>query len=296
MSGLPDLKSIWDYRDPAATERRFRDLLPQSASDPAYHVELLSQIARTHSLRGNFAEAHALLDQAESLLKPDMQRPRIRCLLERGRTYNSDGKPQSALPLFQSAYRLACEHHFDFLAVDAAHMIAIAHPDPAEQLRWNLQTIDLVESSADLTLKSWLGPLYNNAGWTCHDRGDYAKSLELLQKARVYHDEFGDAKAKFIARWSVAKLLRLNDRPGEAMEIQKTLESDMTAGNDPDGFVYEELGELYHLQNRHDVAREYFRKAYSLLEKVDWLVQSEPARVERIRKLADLQPPSASAR
>ncbi|MGD0140109.1 MAG: tetratricopeptide repeat protein [Tepidisphaeraceae bacterium] len=296
MPGLPDVKSLWDYRDPAATERRFRDLLPQSASDPAYHVELLSQIARTHSLRGNFTEAHALLDQAESLLKPDMHRPGVCCLLERGRTYNSDGNPQAALPLFQSAYRLATEHHFDFLAVDAAHMIAIAHPDPAEQLRWNLQTIDLVESCADLTLRSWLGPLCNNAGWTYHDQGDYPRSLALLQKAQVYHDQFGDAKAKFIARWSVAKLLRLNDRRGEALEIQQLLESDMTAGNDPDGFVYEELGELYLLQNRHDVAREYFRKAYPLLEKVDWLVQSELARVERIRKLADLQPPSASAR
>jgi tetratricopeptide (TPR) repeat protein len=296
MSELPDLKSLWDFRDPAATEGRFRELIPLSKSEPEFHVELLSQIARTHSLRGNFTEAHALLDEAESLLTPHMHRARVRCLLERGRTFNSDGNPQAALPLFECAVRLATDHHLDFLAVDAAHMIAIAHPDPAEQLRWNLQTIDLVESSADLTLKSWLGPLYNNAGWTCHDRGDYAKSLALLQKAQAYHDQFGDAKAKFIARWSVAKLLRLNDRRGEAMEIQKALESDMTAGHDPDGFVYEELGELYHLQNRHDVAREYFRKAYPLLMKVDWLVQSEPARVERIGKLADLQPPSLSSR
>ena len=52
----------------------------------------------------------------------------------------------------------------------------------------------------------------------------------------------------------------------------------MTAGHDPDGFVDEELGELYLLQNRRDMAREYFRKAHSLLEKVDWLVKSEPAR------------------
>jgi hypothetical protein len=36
------------------------------------------------------------------------------------------------------------------------------------------------------------------------------------------------------------------------------------------------------------MAREYFRKAYPLLEKVDWRVKSKPGRLRRIGKLADL--------
>ncbi|HEX4055701.1 MAG TPA: hypothetical protein VHX86_15665 [Tepidisphaeraceae bacterium] len=288
MADLPDLKSLWDFRDPAGTERKFREILPRAPSDPAYHAELLTQIARTHSLRNQFAEAHALLDTAESLLTPDAHRARVQCLLERGRTYNSAENPKAALPLFESAYHLAAEQRLEFLAVDAAHMIAIAHPDPDEQLRWNLRTIEAVESSADEALKSWLGPLYNNAGWTCHDRGDYERSLEFLEKARFHHDQHGDAKAKFVARWSIAKLLRLNRRWDEAMEIQKALESDMTKRNDLDGFVFEELAELSLEHNDPQTARDYFHKAYVLLEKVDWLAQGEPGRLNRMKNLANV--------
>ncbi len=229
-----------------------------------------------------------MLDEAESRLTPDMRRPRVRCLLERGRTYNSAENPKAALPLFESAYRLAAENRLDSLAVDAAHMMAIAHPDPDEQLRWNSRAIESVESSSDESLKSWLGPLYNNAGWTCHDRGDYEKSLALLQKARFHHDQHGDAKAKFIARWSVAKLLRLNNRLEEAMEIQTALEADMTERSDLDGFVFEELAELSVARNDRQTARNYFRKAYVLLEKMDWLARCEAARLNRIKTLADV--------
>jgi len=126
MSDLPDIESLWDYRDPAASERRFRELLPRAQADPQYHVELLTQIARTYSLRGDFDKAHAQLDQAEAFLTPDMHRACVRCLLERGRAYNSSGNPKDALPLFESAFRIAREHHLDLLAADAAEMVAIA--------------------------------------------------------------------------------------------------------------------------------------------------------------------------
>ena len=49
---FPELHALWDYNEPAETAVRFKALLPEvAASDNrAYHVELLSQIARTHSL------------------------------------------------------------------------------------------------------------------------------------------------------------------------------------------------------------------------------------------------------
>src|SRR5580704_13235901 len=134
MSELPDIQSLWDFRDPAGSEKKFRELLPRAGVDPGYHVELMTQIARTHSLRGDFEKAHAQLDQAEAFLTPDMHRASVRCLLERGRAYNSSGKAGDALPLFESAFRIAEEHHLNFFMVDAAHMVAIAHPDPAEQI------------------------------------------------------------------------------------------------------------------------------------------------------------------
>ncbi|MCA9957214.1 MAG: hypothetical protein KC434_20945, partial [Anaerolineales bacterium] len=67
MEKFPELHTLWDYNDPAGTAVRFQELLPAVAAseDRAYHVELLGQLARTHSLRRQFAEAHDLLDQAE---------------------------------------------------------------------------------------------------------------------------------------------------------------------------------------------------------------------------------------
>jgi tetratricopeptide (TPR) repeat protein len=294
MSDLPDLKSLWNFDDPAGTEAKFRDLLSAAKSDPAYHVELLTQIARTHGLRRQFDQAHALLDEAESLLRPDMHRPRVRCLLERGRAHRSAGNREKSVPFFESALAVATENHLDFFAADAAHMIAIAHPDPAEQIRWNMKTIELAEASGNESVKSWIGTSYNNIGWTYHEQREYAKSLQWLEKARDYYDspQNKNEKFKFIAHWAVAKLLRLNNRPDEALPIQKKLEADMEAKETIDGFVYEELGEL-HLTRDPDIAKAYFRKAYDQLHKVDWLTHSEPARVQRIANLAGISPPPA---
>ena len=49
MSEFPELHTLWNYNDPAETAVRFQALLPEveASDDRAYHVELLSQIART---------------------------------------------------------------------------------------------------------------------------------------------------------------------------------------------------------------------------------------------------------
>ncbi|GAC1365533.1 MAG: hypothetical protein NVSMB3_14150 [Acidobacteriaceae bacterium] len=89
---LPDFDKIWDYGQPAVTEARFRALLPAAEATGAdYHLQLLTQIARTQGLQAMdgkpelFAAAHATLDQVERAL--DSARPvvRVRYLLERGR-------------------------------------------------------------------------------------------------------------------------------------------------------------------------------------------------------------------
>jgi tetratricopeptide (TPR) repeat protein len=280
-----DIRSLWDFQDPAGSEGKFRGLLPGYASDSEIYVELLSQIGRTHSLRRQFVETDSVLDQAEALLKPGMWRARVRCLLERGRTRNSAGDRGAALPLFESAYRIATENQLAFLAVDAAHMIAIAHPDPDQQLEWNFRTIKLAESSEDPSVRGWLGTLYNNVGWTYYDKGDFKRSLEYLEKAKSQYYLGKNEKYKFIARWAVAKLLRLNQQAGEALPIQEALLADMESRKDIDGFVYEELGELSLAAGERGQAREYFAKAYLSLKDVAWLTESEPGRVERIRKL-----------
>ncbi len=53
---------------------------------------------------------------------------------------------------------------------------------------------------------------------------------------------------------------------------------------DPDGYVYEELAECLLLQSKAD-AKTYFRKAFDILSKDEWLQANEPDRLARMEKL-----------
>ncbi|MBE0691161.1 MAG: tetratricopeptide repeat protein, partial [Anaerolineae bacterium] len=181
---LPDFDALWDYDHPAATEQTFRALLPaaEASGGLAYLLELKTQIARTLSLQRRFAEAHVLLDEVERALDAAPARPQIRYWLERGRSYNSAGQSDQARRCFEAAWEQAQAAHEDFYAVDAAHMMAIVATGQ-DALDWNLKALGLAEDSTDDRARKWRGSLYNNIGWTYHDRGDYAAALDIFQKA-----------------------------------------------------------------------------------------------------------------
>ncbi len=62
---MQDFDKLWNYNDPATTEIKFREVLNDSSpeKDLSLHVQLLTQIARTHSLRKQFDNAHKILDR-----------------------------------------------------------------------------------------------------------------------------------------------------------------------------------------------------------------------------------------
>src|SRR5262245_41296279 len=99
-----DFEKLWDYDDPAASEQRFRELLPQIPAGTPSYFELLTQIARAQGLQGDFDAAHQTLDTVERALSGTDGRVHIRYLLERGRTFNSAGQPEKARPLFLAAW------------------------------------------------------------------------------------------------------------------------------------------------------------------------------------------------
>jgi hypothetical protein len=74
--GLQSFDALWDYARPGETETKFRALLPayEAAGEPVPLAELLTQLARTLGLQQQFDEAHALIDRAEALIAPDLQR------------------------------------------------------------------------------------------------------------------------------------------------------------------------------------------------------------------------------
>ncbi len=282
---LPDFDAWWDYDHPDETEVRFRDLLPQAQAKPAYHAELLTQIARTQGLQHRFEDAHRTLDRVKGMLSTEMKRAKVRYLLERGRVFNSSRQKALALPLFQKAWQEAGEIGEDFFAVDAAHMLAIAAP-PEEALRWNLDALALAEKSEKPRARKWLGSLYNNIGWTYHDRGDFAQALEFFEKAQAWREEHGQEKETRIARWCVARALRSLEQIDQAYQIQRELLAEYQALDEQPGYVNEELGECLLLMDRAEDARSYFQQAYEILSKDPWLAEAEPGRIERLRHLS----------
>src|SRR6058998_1183459 len=165
-SELADFDKLWDYDHPAATEGKFRQLLPAAVDslDISYLLQLLTQIARTEGQQRKFEDAHRTLDRVENSLPKADDATKVRYLLERGRVYNSSGRVDEARPLFLEAFDLALNSKQDAYAVDAAHMMAIVEP-PEKRSQWNLKALDIAENSAEEKAKKWRGSLYNNMGW-----------------------------------------------------------------------------------------------------------------------------------
>ena len=285
---LTDFDALWNYDDPAATEAAFRPFLTSAEQGSGYHVELLTQIARTQGLQRRFDDAHATLDEAEKLLASGQagERARVRYLLERGRVFNSSKQKERAVPLFAEAWEAAQAAGEDFYAVDAAHMLGIAAP-PEQQTEWNLKAIALAEQSSQARAKNWLGSLYNNLGWTLHDQGHHAEALALFEKGLVFRRERGQAAETRIAQWTVGRALRSLGRVEEALAIQRDLLAEHELNGGKGGYVFEELAECLTLLGQPDEAQAFFAQAYAELSQDPWLVEAEPERLARLKELGE---------
>jgi tetratricopeptide (TPR) repeat protein len=277
---------LWNFDDPAQSENRFQELNAEidGETDTAWSIELLTQLARAQGLQRKFAEAHETLDLVQSELKPHMHRAHIRYLLERGRVFNSSGKRTESKPLFLQAWQLGLDAGEDNLAVDAAHMLGIVEQGP-EALRWNEIAMALAEKSSDPKARNWLGSLYNNIGWAYHDTGQHTQALEMFQQALAFREAKGQPGPVRIAKWSVARCLRSMGRVDEALAMQRTLLDELNAAGETDGYVFEEIGECLLAQEQLDDAVPYFAKAHEMLSQDAWLVENEPERLSRLKKL-----------
>lgn len=285
-ANLPEFDSLWDYDKPGETERKFRDLLPaaKTSGNSDYYAQLLTQIARTEGLQRKFDDAHRTLDEVERLLQSDLTVPKIRYLLERGRVFNSSEKTSESRPLFLKAWEIAKGSHHDFYAVDAAHMMAIIEV-PEHQHEWNLRAAEIASESLDPRARKWLASLYNNMGWTHFDAHEYAKALDMFRKALAFRQEQGDMREIRIAKWSVAKALRLLNQMEEALKVHRNLLSEYEKDGEKSGYVYEELGENLLALRKEKEAREFFALAYQELSKDQWLVTNESDRLKRLNEL-----------
>jgi tetratricopeptide (TPR) repeat protein len=196
------LRPLWDFDDLEATEQRFRAVLDQEICGEA-RAEILTQLARVQGLRGRFDEGDRLLDEADALAGSSAA-ARTRVQLERGRLRRSSGDLRAALPLFESAFSTAADGGEEYLAVDAAHMAALAAPDRDGMLEWTERGIELCGTSTDPQATYWLGPLLNNLGWAYHGAGEYEQALDAFERALSARELDAEHRAEIeIARYAV---------------------------------------------------------------------------------------------
>ncbi len=280
-----DFSDLWDFQDPQLSESRFRELLGRLEPCTGDFVEVQTQLARSLGLQRRFQDAQEVLDEAGKAGNMPA-RAQVLLLLERGRIWNSSGERERGLarPLFVSAWEMARESGQDGLAVDAAHMVAIAG-SPGEALEWNERALELAEASTEPAARKWRASLHNNIGWTRHAAGDLRGALQAFERALEMRREMGDAGNMRFALWSVAKALRGLGRLEEALEIQESLGQELDAEGSSDGYVDEELGECLLEFGCPQEARPHFARAYALLSKDPW--PPDPARLARMRELGE---------
>jgi tetratricopeptide (TPR) repeat protein len=279
MASVIDLDALWDFGQPAVSEERFREALTTASGDDA--LVLRTQLARAIGLQRRFEECAEELSVVE-MATADGASPIVGVYLEleRGRQLRSSGNPEEAKPHFLAALDLAESAHLDFLAADAAHMMAITEPGEA-QIAWAERALAIAETSDDPRARKWTASIANNLGWTLHDLGRHAEALDLFERALADREKHGHAEPLRIARWTVARGLRSVGRHEEALAIQRGLATD----GPEDGYVEEELGELLLATGHADEARPHFTRAHQLLSGDAYLSAEEPERLARLAEL-----------
>lgn len=272
MPAMPiDLAALWDFDQPALSEQRFRDALQTAGGDDV--LVLQTQIARTYGLRKDFERARALLREVEPRLAGGGAEARARWELEMGRSFASaahapaaqtDADRARARAHFERAVETAKAGGLDGLAIDAIHMLAFVDTAPADQLKWAQAALAVVDASSQPAAKRWEASIRNNLGYALQQLGRLDEALAQYRQALAIRERGANAQATHVARWMVARVLRLLGRGDEALAMQLQLERDADAAGRPDRHVFDELAALYRARGDDERARGYAERRRAL--------------------------------
>lgn len=261
MAQALDLAALWDFRQPALSEQRFRTALATAQGDDA--LILRTQIARSWGLRGDFDAARRELAAIEPALHAAGAEARAHHALETGRSWASAAHPatarsaaadQRARQAFQQALDIARSAGLDGLAIDAIHMMAFVDTAPEDQRRWAEAALAVALASKQPQARRWEASIRHNLGYALHQLGRYPQALTEFERALALRQQQGDAAQTGVARWMVAWTLRSLGRLDEALKMQQRLAEDNTAAGTPDPYVFDELAALHRAQGREPEA------------------------------------------
>jgi len=269
-----EIDALWKIDDPVGGRGKLKNAM---AEFPGSADELHTQIARSLGLGGRFDEAWAELSKISDMHSPLVE---IRMQIEKGRLKTSSGNRNEAKPYFLKALELAKQGHFDYYAIDAAHMLGIVSEEQ-ESIQWTEMALRLAADSKVKRAQNWKGSLLNNLGWTYFSVGDFDTALTTFESALNFQKTAGDPVHIRIARWTVARCLRTLKRYDEAFAIQNEL-----IQYPEQGYVSEELGELFLVLGRPDEAKPRFQRAYELLSQRLGSDPSQRTRLTRLRELS----------
>jgi hypothetical protein len=266
-----DLDPLWDFQDPALSEKRFRAALTGASADD--RIILQTQIARTYGLRRDFTTAREVLVSIEGEVAGASPEAQARYHLELGRTHASathDAASRTAAnranarTRFQRAFDIAERAQLDYLAIDALHMMPFVETEPSKQIEWNERAVAFAERSSQPDARRWLGSLRNNIGYAKHLAGDYEGALREFRLSRAAFEAAGRVKQVRTADWMIAWTLRAQKKHAEALAIQLQLERDWLAAGETDPYVYEELEILYRAMGNQAEAERYAARLRAL--------------------------------
>lgn len=247
-----DLAALWDFSQPALSEQRFTEALAGASADE--RLILRTQIARTHGLRRDFAQARSLLAAIEPELPTASAEARVRHALESGRSLVSATHDRASITeadraearrRYLQARDEAQAGGLDALAIDALHMMAFVDTAPAQQLAWNREALALALRSAQPDARRWEGSLRYNTGLALKESGDPEAAIEQFAEARAAYLRAGRTRGARYADWAIGWTERSRGRLAQALEIQRRLEGEWAADGSVDTEVLSELAALY---------------------------------------------------
>ncbi len=203
--------SARNYADATALYQRAVEL-GNLEKDEESAIEGLSQMARALLAQDRREDGRPWLERAMARARPEMPLAWTRMLGVRGRFEWKDGRLAESTRTFEDAYAFCMERGLHERAIDAAHMVAITGT-PEQQLEWGKRGIAAAEKGG---VEGWLGPLWNNLGYTYETLGRNEEALGAYQKARHYHWKLGDEQAKLVADWAMGHALRVCGRHPQA--------------------------------------------------------------------------------